>query len=221
MKADPGSEAKSPPLQPGILRPRELPSTAKGVATEEALYEAAVQLFFERGYHGTTLRQIAAAIDKQMATLYYYFESKQSILQMIMHTAMDDLVSGLERELDQMQGGTPVERLRAAIRYHVRFHGQRTKEAFVGDSEIRALDDDFLPEVLRKRRHYQDLFEEIVRDGQSTGDFSAADCTLAAIGILQMCTGVATWYKPGGRLTLEEIAGNYAEMVVHGLTTRD
>lgn len=196
---------------------RELPSTAKGVATEEAVYAAAVDLFATRGYHGTTLRQIAQAVDKQMATLYYYYESKQALLQMIMRTAMSDLANGLDERLQEVGEVSSVEKLREAIRFHVGFHGERAKEAFVSDSEIRAVDERFLPEVLQIRRRYQDAFEGVVREGVQMGEFSVADTTIATIGILQLCTGVAIWYRPGGRMTLSEIADVYAEMVIDGL----
>lgn len=197
--------------------PGKLPATAKGAATEEAVYAAAVRLFAQRGYHGTTLRQIASAIDKQMATLYYYFDSKQSLLQIIMRTAMGDLIDGLEHELASVADAGPVERLGAAVRFHVRFHGTRAEEAFVGDSELRAVTDDFRPEIIGMRRRYQSILEGLLEDGAKAKIFAVSDPTIAAFGILQLCTGVATWYRPGGRRTLDEIADIYAHMVVDGL----
>lgn len=200
---------------------RALPSTAKGLVTEDAVYEAAVDLFAKRGYHGTTLRDIATAVDKQTATLYYYFDSKQTLLQSIMCHAMDDLLRGLHDKLEDLQGAAPAQRLEAGIRFHVNFHGNRAREAFVGDSELRAVDEEFRPRIMMMRREYQNVFEGLLNEGVTNGEFSIPDTTVAAIGILQMCTGVATWYRPAGRLSLEEIASSYANMIVEGLRSRN
>ena len=67
--------------------------------TEQSIYQAAVRLIFERGYHGTSLRAVAGEVGLQMASLYYYFPSKQDLLLQIMRHTMGDLTATVERAI--------------------------------------------------------------------------------------------------------------------------
>jgi hypothetical protein len=90
-------------------------------------------------------------------------------------------------------------------------------EAFVIDAELRALEPDNRDLVIKFRDDYEGIFFEILRDGIRRGDFRQADARLAVNAIMAMCTGVAGWYRPGGRLSLEQIATHYTDSVLHGL----
>jgi len=195
--------------------------TSRGAKTEQDIYAAAVRLMSERGYHGTSQRSIAVAVGLQMSSLYHHFPSKQDLLVAIMTRAMQDLISTVEDAVASADGEGPEERLRAAIRGHILFHADRRQEAFILDSELRALEPEGRDLVVKLRDQYEQIFVGILREGMSEGVFGVPDTKLAVFVLMAMCTGVALWYRPGGRLPLEVIADIYADLFLRGVLTSE
>jgi AcrR family transcriptional regulator len=183
--------------------------------TEQSIHQAAVRLIFERGYHGTSLRAVAGEVGLQMASLYYYFPSKQDLLLQIMRHTMGDLTATVERAI--AGAVDPEERLRAAIRAHILFHAERREEAFIVDAELRALAPANYAAVVETRDRYEQLFAEVLRDGAEQGRFRVPDAKLAVFGLMAMCTGVAVWYRSNGRLSLEQVADIYTDLFLRGV----
>jgi AcrR family transcriptional regulator len=183
---------------------------------ERGIYEAAVELISARGYHGTSQRAIADAVGLQMSSLYHYFASKQDLLLEIMVRPMRDLIYVVEQAVAQA-GQAPEQRLRAAIRSHILFHADRRQEAFLLDSELRALEPAGRELVIKLRDQYEQIFTDILRQGASDGVFDVPDIKITVFMLMAMCTGVAVWYRPGGRLPLETIADIYTDLFLTGV----
>jgi AcrR family transcriptional regulator len=196
-------------------RSRRDQETRPARSTDQVIYDAAVRLMCERGYHGTSLRAVAAEVGLQMASLYHHFPSKHDLLVAIMTRTMQDLISTVEEAAASRPD--PVERLRAAIRAHVLFHGEHREEAFVADSELRALEPGGRELVVKLRDRYEQAFVDILEDGASQGVLRVSDVKLAVYALTAMCTGVALWYRPGGRLRLDRIADIYADLFLHSV----
>lgn len=190
--------------------------SGRGAQTERGIYEAAVRLIFERGYHGTSQRAIADAVGLQMSSLYHHFPSKQDLLVDIMARSMRDLISAVEQAAAQARSDGPEQRLRAAIQGHVLFHADRRREAFILDSELRALEPAGRELVVKLRDQYEQIFADILQQGMAEGVFRIPDRKVAGFMLLAMCTGVAIWYRPGGRLPLETIADIYTDLFLSG-----
>lgn len=191
-----------------------------GGRTERDIYRAAVDLIFERGYHGSSLRTVAAAVGVQMSSFYYYFPSKQDLLVEIMTRSMEELIAAVESEVASADP-EPEQRLCAAIRGHILFHAERRKEAFILDSEVRALERTGRRLVVKLRDRYEEIFAEVLEEGAARGALDVPDVKLVVFALLAMCTGVASWYQPGGRLTLESIAEIYADLTLNGLLVKE
>jgi hypothetical protein len=108
-------------------------------------------------------------------------------------------------------------RLAAAVREHVVFHGLNRLEAFVTDSEIRALSEAPRRALIAKRDDYQAIFGEVIRDGIREGSLHTSDVHVATYAILLQCTGVALWFDPSGPLKLEQVAELHVELVLGSL----
>jgi hypothetical protein len=106
----------------------------------------------------------------------------------------------------------PVHRLEAAVRTHVRFHATRTKEVFVGNSELRSLTGKNRVKIIRLRDDYERLFRQIVHDGSNAGLFHVDDSKVATFALLALCTGPSTWFSPRGRLSVDELSDMYTEL---------
>src|SRR5262245_52660894 len=109
-------------------------STHERATAAERILRAAVALFRERGYHGSSMRTLARALRMEAASLYYHFKSKQEILFAILDRTLDDLLAGVGRAVASADG--PEARLRAAGRVHVRFRAHRQPEALLSGSGI-------------------------------------------------------------------------------------
>lgn len=189
----------------------------KGRQTERDIYAVAVDLISERGFHGTSLRAVAGAVGLQMSSLYYHFPSKQDLLVEIMTRSMKDLISVVELSISDCQDEGPMERLKAAIRGHILFHAGRRNEAFILDNEMRSLEPAGRKLVMKLRNQYEQIFTELLTEGNEQGVFCFADTRLALFALMAMCTGVAVWYRPDGRLTLEDIADGYTDVFFQGI----
>ena len=115
----------------------------------------------------------------------------------------------------------PVDRLRAAVECHVMFHAGRAKEVFIGNSELRSLEQPDRRAVVALRDRYEATFLEILGQGAEAGVFSFTDAKLLTYAILATGTQVSAWYRPRGRLTLQQIASIYSDFVLRGLTNKE
>ena len=157
------------------------------------------------------MRALASSIDVEAASLYYHFPSKQQILFDGFARTMDDMLVGVKAAV--ASATHPREQLRAVVRFHVLFHIERQSEAFVSHAEMRALTPANRHRIVTKRRAYEDVFCALLDDGVEKGVFRVADTRLTAIAILTLCSGVADWFKQGGRLDAVTVAERYVELI--------
>jgi AcrR family transcriptional regulator len=189
--------------------------TRRGHETQEAIHQAALELFARLGYHATSMRAIAAEARVQPAAIYHWYASKEEILVRLQDDFMEQLTDRVVAGMDSQT--RPALKLAAAVREHVVFHGLHSKAAFVTDSEIRALTDSPRRALIAKRDDYQAIFSEQIRDGIRDGSLRASDARVATYAILLQCTGVALWFDPRGPLKIEEVAELHVELVLGSL----
>jgi AcrR family transcriptional regulator len=173
--------------------------------------EAAVHLFAEQGYNATTLRDIARRASLTPGALYHHYESKDALLLEIMEQGMQNLMRSATAEL-AAAGSDPEERLRALVRAHVMVHGEHREEAIVADTELRALSAESRAAIQPIRDEYEVLWRQAIEDlaaGQLTLDHA-----LVRFAIIQMCNGVAHWYRPEGPLSLDKITDQFGDIAV-------
>jgi AcrR family transcriptional regulator len=192
-----------------------VPETDHSGNTGDAILEAAVELFARLGYHATSMRDIAAAVDVRAAGIYHWYESKETILIKLQDAFIADLTTEVLAAIERHR--RPEARMAAAVREHVVFHGLNTQSAFVTDSEIRALSPRNRAALIAKRDEYQDLFVGLIENGVQAGVFTISEVRIAAYAILLECTGVALWFDPAGPRTLDEVAEVHIELVLGSL----
>jgi AcrR family transcriptional regulator len=183
--------------------------------TLEAIDEVAVELFSQRGYHATSMREIAAAAGIRPAAIYHWYASKEAILVHLQDDFMERLTAAVLESAARHE--RPAMRLAAAVREHVVFHGIHREAAFVTDSEIRALTAEPRGRLIAERDAYQARFSAWIRDGIRDGSLRSSNARVATYAILLQCTGVALWFDPEGPLGLEEVAELHVELVLGAL----
>jgi AcrR family transcriptional regulator len=172
---------------------------------------AALELFTERGFHGTGIRELAQRAGLSTATLYHYMGTKEDLLAEIMRGSMDLL---LRAAAQAGTHGTPAERIVRLVHVHVLAHALRPLHTRVTDDEMRSLSAGVRAEIVALRDDYEQIWQQAIDAGVGTGDFLVRAPGLARLATLEMCSGVARWYTPDGPLTLEQLAARYAEMTL-------
>jgi AcrR family transcriptional regulator len=193
-------------------------TTAPGARSEPTsvrIIDAATNQFFERGYHGTSIKELAAEAGVRSATLYYHFPSKEEILVAIMRSTLTDLAEVVETTTIPEHGA--VDQLRTAVTTHIRFHVDHHREVFLCDAELRALSPTTRAEIVAQRDRYEGIFRGILQSGLDAGVLDVPDVELVTRSLLAACSGVAFWFRPGGRMTVTDIADTYAEIFLRAL----
>src|ERR1700730_12193016 len=186
-----------------------------GRSVRENVLAAAVQLFAEFGYRAAPLRDIARMAGIQAASIYYHYANKEALLVEIMETHMQQLNASLESILHEQTN--PRQQLYDAIANHIRLHTSYKAEFFIIDTEIRALEGDNRSYILSLRDRYEFLLQELLRDGMERGVFRQSDVKVSSYAIIAMCTEVATWFRPNGRLSVQQVIDLYSQMITQGL----
>ena len=174
-----------------------------------------IDLFFRKGYFATSISDIAKGCGIQKASIYYHYNSKEELLYHILKSTMDDLTAYLKNSLLPITGVE--QRMRTAVHRHVRFHLERQKENFIANSELRGITAEHYRVIVKKRDEYEAIFQDLIRQGADEGVFAVEDVKILSYAILTLCTAGATWYKPSGRLTVDEIADIYENFIISGL----
>ncbi|MGI9352671.1 MAG: TetR/AcrR family transcriptional regulator C-terminal domain-containing protein, partial [Rhizobiaceae bacterium] len=135
---------------------------------------------------------------------------KQSLLFRLMRDHMTELLQA-RKDLERIDN--PSDELHQFVGFHIRFHLERPDEVFIAYMELRNLTPENFSEIEKLRKTYEDSLESILRDGQKAGIFRVRDTKIATLAVIAMLNGVMTWYRAGGRLSLDEVETIYWNMV--------
>ncbi|MFE3188511.1 TetR family transcriptional regulator [Nocardia sp. NPDC059240] len=176
--------------------------------TAARILETAIEVIATRGYHGTSVRDIAQAASVSAGSIYNHFESKQGLLEVIINRGMDGLLTVSEQALYDAPAD-PVSRLDALVAAHVRAHTGYGPWSYIGNTELRSLEPARLAVVVAKRDTQQRMFERVIADGLKNGLFVTPDPAVTAKYVVTACTSVASWFRAGGRLDADELIVQY------------
>lgn len=176
--------------------------------TARVILSAAVQMIAARGYHGTSVRDIAGFAGISAGSIYNHFGSKHELLVTILVRGGESLTEATERALLDAPADPP-QRLDAIVRTHVGVHAENPLESYIGNSELRSLDAVALERVIANRDAQQRIFDRVVSDGVRRGVFHTNNPVEASRFVVTACTAVAMWFRPGGPATEEQVITRY------------
>ena len=187
-------------------------TTTNGATRQAAIREAALTLFAERGYHGTSMKDIAQVVGIRAPSLYNYVEAKQEILRDVMletmHVLLRDHSEAVARTSDI------AEQLRRAMEAHVRYHARYRRQIRIGNTEIASLEPEARSVVRKMRHQYALQWQELIERGLAQGAFSTLSPQLAAYALLEMGIGVALWFREDGPLSESQVVFYYGDMAL-------
>jgi TetR/AcrR family transcriptional regulator, cholesterol catabolism regulator len=183
------------------------------VSTRAELHREAARLFAERGYHGTSVGDIAKAIGVQKGSIYAHIESKQDLLYDAMREGADAFHAGLDAIGDDHSA---VERIRLALRSHLRVVSDQLDVATVFVREWRYLEGERRDEIVAERRRYEERVRALFREGRETGELRAdLDDATAALLALSAANWAYTWLVPGR--DTDALADRFFELLLNGM----
>jgi AcrR family transcriptional regulator len=192
-----------------------LPPRATADGTLRRIQETALALFAERGYHGVSMRELAAAAGIRASSLYVHVASKEDLLLQLIVLGHEEHRDAMRQATLDADGGTPQAQLAAAVRAHVRFHATFPLLALVANNELRSLGDEAAAVVMAVRGDAEGLLRDILDRGTRTGAFRGGDTWLAMAAIGGMGIRVASWYRPGpDTYPIEQVCDTYADFAL-------
>jgi AcrR family transcriptional regulator len=191
-----------------------------GDGGRDTVLAAALACFAAQGFHGTSMRDIAARAGLSISAAYYYFPSKDEMLRHIMARVTEDLIRALEMARDGA-GASAASRLAALVRTHVRFHTERQTESFIGNSELRSLSPRHRAGIVALRDRVAALFKAALAEGRRSGAFDCPHPSETVLALTTMCTSVAGWYRADGPRSARTIADRYAALALRLAGARD
>jgi AcrR family transcriptional regulator len=182
--------------------------------TEDRILAVASRLFYERGYHATTMRDLADAVGIKAASVYHHFPGKQDILERICLDGMRDFYDAAIHSLSGVEGASA--RLRSLITWQVTFEASHPYTARVVDAYLEALNPVSRNELITLRDQYEALVIETLIEGCEQGAWKLSNPRIICLGIVGMCK-IDAWYKDGGVLKAEQIGEMYALFILNAL----
>jgi TetR/AcrR family transcriptional regulator, cholesterol catabolism regulator len=182
-------------------------------ARRSELTREAARLFAEKGYHGTSIGDLAKALGVQKGSLYAHIESKQDLL----YETMRDGAAAFHSVLDAIPDDLPaVEKIRLALRGHLRVVADQLEVATVFVREWRYLEGARREEILGERRRYEERVRALFREGRELGELRTdLDDASAALLALSAANWAYTWLRAGG--DTDELADRFFEILLDGI----
>lgn len=186
-------------------------------AVRSRLLDAAVALFAEKGFDGTSVQEIVARAEVTKGAMYHYFKSKDDLLYAIYHGLISRQLADLDRIV--ASGRAPGEAVRAIIVDLVETTTAQLAEAAVFAREQHKLAAEPMAALRAQRRRYHERVRDVIARGQADGAFaavaSAETVTLVVFGIVNQ---LPQWYQPGGATSPRQLADELADFVLAGLS---
>lgn len=179
--------------------------------------DSAARIFARDGFHAARMDDIAAELHLTKAALYYYCESKEDLFVKVIEARVGLAVDALEGL--ETTAATAADKVRQAILVHLRvFHQHRDIYTMFLGERLRSISADAASVVDEMGRRFERRWAEFLEEGIRRGEFrSDLDIPITVKASLSMCNMTLTWFRPGGRLSIEDLAGEFGDLVLGGI----
>jgi AcrR family transcriptional regulator len=182
--------------------------------SKEKLIKVATHLFASKGFRGTSIRDIANSMGMSISNIYHYFDNKEGLLLGILQHSSMALVRKLRHASDPNL--EPLERFKRLLKSHIQHSAEGPK-----DGKIFLLDEEHLSqegaEINRKlQREILEIYLASLRDLEASGYVQCRSLTILAFNIFGVLNWTLRWYRPDGKLTLDEITEEVVSFILYG-----
>lgn len=185
----------------------------------EAIIELAARLFMEKGYHTTSVRDLAQAAGISQATLYYYIGSKMDLLVAIHNSFIDDLLARLSRVVQSEL--PPARKLREFIAVEMTSVEQNRTRVAAFMRERHALAPEVRAQIQIKRDQVDAILEQILKEGIAAGVFRPLPVKSVRLALLGMVNWPVEWFNPDGPIPSAQFAADFSDFVLRGILAEE
>lgn len=179
------------------------------------ILSAAIHLFQQKGYHATSMQDIADAVGLQKGSLYHYISGKEDLLVVIIHDVLSQYTARLS-EIRSMD--LPVrQRLEMAVRFHLHGIADNLGMLTIFLRESYACNEEQQKQIHEESATYNRMFEELFQEGIDAGEIRNMEAKLAARIMLGACNWLYRWYEPDGPKSVGEVADQFVSILFHGV----
>jgi TetR/AcrR family transcriptional regulator, cholesterol catabolism regulator len=187
----------------------------QGNDTKTEILDIALSLFVSKGFHLTSMQDIAETAGLTKGGLYYYLKSKDDVLYLL-HDRF--IMEGLSRlRLVEGEPLDPQRKLERLLKTHLEIIHNYKDDITLFFDALKYLSPENRDKVQTKRDEYENIFVRVIQEGKEQGVFKTKDSQIVVLYILGACNFMYTWYKPGGEKTIDELSEMFIEMILNGL----
>jgi len=180
---------------------------------KDEVIRVAARLFAAKGYHATTLDQIAQEIGVTKPALYYYITSKEDILRSIINRIMAPMEQATQVGKSNLP---PKEKMEQIIRILVQFSAERTETTRIAFEQSNILPKRSQDALRRRQKGVERVVEQTLKEGADQGIFVVSDVKMTSFAILSVSNWLYRWYEPKGTMTPKEIADVFIDLLERG-----
>jgi len=189
-------------------------SLGKTMRKKTDILTIAGELFSQRGYHGTSMRDLAKALDLRGASLYSHIKSKEEMLWEIVNHSADQFQASAEAV---SQDSSPEEQMRQLIRGHLHVIAEALPYATVFLIEWKFLTPALREQVKARRDAYEAHFRRVIKEGIEQKVFRVQDPRLASLFVLSALNWTCQWFHLDGPLSVDELSEQYTTLILRAL----
>jgi AcrR family transcriptional regulator len=175
----------------------------------------AARLFKEKGYKAASMRELAAVVGVEAASLYNHIESKNDLLEAICMNVANRYTSHIS-DLEN-QPGPVIDKIENLLRFHVREMMDNYEEVYVTDHDWRNMDEPHLSEYREMRRNYRQRFAAVVQQGVDNKEIKAVDANSAVMIFINAIGAVDQWHRIVHKVNRNDLEENIITILVDGI----
>lgn len=183
------------------------------------ILDSAAKFFYTKGYHATSIEDVARDVGMLKGSLYYYIKSKEDLLYELLLGVMQQGHGSVDKALEGVEG--PVARLETGIEQHIDHIIRNQVRVGLFLHEFDSLSGRRKQRVQEVMKDYQKIFTTIVKQGQSAGVFVSGEPDLLVNAMLGMCNWIYRWYHPDDSPKLETVKKTFIALIMGGILKRD
>ena len=190
-------------------------ATRKKASKKEFILKKAAQMFREKGFAATSMRDLAETVGIEAASLYNHIRSKNEMLESICF----DVANRFTIFMDELESGNQgtIKKIETLLRFHIKQMIEAFEEVIVCDRECKHLDEPYLSNFHNQRRSYRKRFAAIIEEGIAKNEIKKIDAPTAVLIMLHSVNGIESWHRSTAKISAKELEDNMVLIMVDGL----
>ena len=190
-------------------------ATRKKASKKEFILKKAAQMFREKGFAATSMRDLAETVGIEAASLYNHIRSKNEMLESICF----DVANRFTIFMDELESGNQgtIKKIETLLRFHIKQMIETFEEVIVCDREWKHLDEPYLSNFHNQRRSYRKRFAAIIEEGISKNEVKKIDAPTAVLIMLHSVNGIESWHRSTAKISAKDLEDNMVLIMIDGL----